>query len=73
MLGKYAHLARLEPFGPHVLRHCFATNYLAKQEKEGVNRDRALRDLAYLMGHNDINTVMIYTSPSLDDLGQRME
>jgi integrase len=49
-----------------VLRHTFATRY------RHVNPND-LRDLARLLGHSTLDTVMIYTEPHLDDLAERME
>ena len=66
LLDKYAIRAGLETVTPHMLRHTFATRYLK------VNRDD-LRGLARLLGHSSLDTVMIYTEPTLDDLEQRME
>ncbi|MGC1379306.1 MAG: tyrosine-type recombinase/integrase [Anaerolineales bacterium] len=66
ILEKYALLARVEPFGPHVCRHTFATRYLE-------NNPGDLRGLASLLGHRSLNTVMIYTEPTLADLAGRME
>ena len=66
MLEKYAHAAEIEPMGPHKFRHYFATNYL-----KGNPGD--LRGLAALLGHASLNTVMIYTEPTLDDLANRMQ
>jgi len=66
MLAKYARRAGVAPFGPHVLRHTFATRYLAANPDD-------LRGLAALLGHRSLNTVMIYTEPRLEDLAQRME
>jgi site-specific recombinase XerD len=66
MLNRYASRSGLEEIGPHQLRHTFATRYL------DANRDD-LRGLASLLGHSSLNTVMIYTEPSLDDLTERME
>jgi len=66
MLAKYARRAGVAPFGPHVLRHTFATRYLAANPGD-------LRGLAALLGHSNLNTVMIYTEPRLEDLAQRME
>jgi site-specific recombinase XerD len=66
ILRKYTIRARLEPIGPHILRHTFATQYLKTNPDD-------LRGLAALLGHSDLNTVMIYTEPTLQDLNKRME
>jgi len=46
--------------------YTFATRYLAANPSD-------LRGLAALLGHASLNTVMIYTQPSLEDLAERME
>ncbi|MEA3350695.1 MAG: tyrosine-type recombinase/integrase, partial [Chloroflexota bacterium] len=66
ILNKYSLIAQINDFGPHVLRHTFATRYL------DANPDD-LRGLAALLGHTNLNTVMIYTEPSFDDLAERVE
>jgi site-specific recombinase XerD len=66
LLDKYCIQAKIEKVTPHQLRHTFATRYLRKNPAD-------LRGLAALLGHTDLNTVMLYTEPSLDDLTQRME
>ena len=68
LLKKYARLAGLDEtmVSPHVLRHTFATRYLAANPDD-------LRGLAALLGHAGLDTVMIYTEPSTDDLARRME
>jgi len=66
ILRKYALRASLEDFGPHTLRHTFATRYLAANPGD-------LRGLAALLGHASLNTVMVYTEPRLEDLAARME
>lgn len=66
ILKRYAHRAQLDPFGPHVLRHTFATHYLKANPDD-------LRGLAALLGHSDLNTVMVYTEPTQQDLANRME
>jgi site-specific recombinase XerD len=68
LLKKYARQAGLDPdlISPHVLRHTFATRYLA------ANLDD-LRGLAAILGHANLNTVMIYTEPTIADLAARME
>ncbi|MFH1634366.1 MAG: tyrosine-type recombinase/integrase [Chloroflexota bacterium] len=66
MLNKYAFAAKIDNFGPHVLRHTFSDNYLRGNPDD-------LRGLAALLGHTNLNTVMIYTEPSFDDLAERVE
>lgn len=66
VLAKYAQDARIATFGPHTLRHTFATQYLAANPQD-------MRGLAALLGHASLDTVMIYTEPSLADLAERME
>lgn len=66
ILEKYSLIAQIEPVGPHVLRHTFATRYLEKNPGD-------LRGLASILGHSNINTVMIYTQPRMEDLAERME
>lgn len=66
ILRKHTGRAQLNPIGPHVLRHTFATQYLHANPGD-------LRGLAALLGHSDLNTVMVYTEPTLQDLTNRME
>lgn len=66
ILDKYAYQTQIEPVKPHALRHTFATRYLEANPDD-------LRGLAALLGHANLNTVMIYTTPSMDDLAARME
>lgn len=66
LLDKYCIQANIPKVTPHQLRHTFATRYLQKNPGD-------LRGLAALLGHSDLNTVMLYTEPSLDELTQRME
>lgn len=66
LLDKYAIRAGLPRVTPHMLRHTFATRYL------NANPDD-LRGLAQLLGHTSLDTVMIYTEPSLHELDQRLE
>ena len=66
ILNKYTRMAGLPSIGPHTLRHTFAYQYLKANPDD-------IRGLAALLGHSNINTVMIYTQPSLEDLNQRME
>ena len=66
ILNKYTRLAGLPSIGPHTLRHTFAYQYLQANPDD-------IRGLAALLGHSNINTVMIYTQPSLEDLNHRME
>ena len=68
LLKKYARLAGLDEtdVSPHVLRHTFATRYLAANPDD-------LRRLAALLGHASLDMVMIYTEATTDDLARRME
>ena len=66
LLNKYCIQAKIEKVTPHQLRHTFATSYLQKNPDD-------LRGLATLLGHSDLNTVMLYTEPSLEELAQKME
>ena len=66
ILQKYAHRAQLDNLSPHILRHTFATHYLKANPDD-------LRGLAALLDHSDLNTVMIYTEPSRQDLTERLE
>lgn len=66
ILDKYAIQAQLPKITPHQLRHTFARRYLEKNPDD-------LRGLAALLGHSNLNTVMIYTEPTLEDLVERME
>jgi site-specific recombinase XerD len=59
---KYGRLARLgddEPFGPHVLRHTFATQLV----RSGVD----LVSVAELLGHARTETTAIYSLPTDED------
>jgi site-specific recombinase XerD len=66
ILDKYAYQAQIDPINPHALRHTFATRYLEANPDD-------LRGLAALLGHANLNTVMVYTEPRVDDLVARME
>ena len=68
MLKKYAFQAGLDEslITCHILRHTFATRYLKSCPGD-------LRGLAAILGHSNLNTVLIYTAPSVEDLASRME
>jgi site-specific recombinase XerD len=66
LLAKYALQAGIEPVNPHALRHTFATRYLNANPGD-------LRGLARLLGHTSLDTVMIYTEPTMQELTTRME
>ena len=66
LLNKYAYQAQIEPIKIHALRHTFATRYLEANPDD-------LRGLAALLGHANLDTVMIYTEPRVEDLAERME
>jgi integrase len=52
LLDKYCIQANIPKVTPHQLRHTFATRYLQKNPGD-------LRGLAALLGHSDLNTVML--------------
>ncbi|KKN21378.1 hypothetical protein LCGC14_0925950 [marine sediment metagenome] len=60
VVGKYAYQARLEGVTPHTLRHTFGKNLV----DAGVSLDQ----VATLLGHESLDTVMVYTRPSQQDL-----
>jgi site-specific recombinase XerD len=68
LLKKYAFQAGLDEslISPHILRHTFAARYLKANPDD-------LRGLAAILGHSNLNTVMIYTEPSTNELASRME
>ena len=68
LLKKYARQAGLAEslVSPHILRHTFASRYLAANPGD-------LRGLAAILGHSSLDTVMIYTEPTTQDLATRME
>lgn len=52
--------AKIDGLTPHMLRHTFG--------HELASRDVPLQVIASLMGHDSINTTMIYTTPGTDEL-----
>lgn len=52
--------ANIKPFGTHMLRHTFAKQYL----KNGGN----IVHLQHILGHSNLQTTMIYTNPTQDDI-----
>ena len=60
IVSGYAELARLPDLTTHVLRHTFAKNFL----REG----NPIEELARILGHEDVNTTMIYVVPSIEEL-----
>ena len=60
LVGKYAYQAQLEGVTPHTLRHTFGKNLV----DAGVSLDQ----VATLLGHESLDTVMVCTRPSQQDL-----
>lgn len=60
LVAKYAYQARLQDVTPHSLRHTFGKNL--------VDAGVSLEQVAALLGHESLDTVMIYTKPSQGDL-----
>lgn len=67
MLDRLARTANLDPVRvtPHACRHTFGKNLV----DAGVSLDR----VAVLMGHKDLSTTAIYTTPSRADLAAAVE
>jgi len=66
LLIRLARRAGIKHVKPHDLRHTFAARYLAANPED-------IRGLAALMGHAGLNTTMIYTEPTQEDLARRVE
>lgn len=66
IVAKYGLLVGIEDLTPHTLRHTFATRYLEANPGD-------VRGLASLLGHARLDTVMIYTEPTDEDLLERLE
>lgn len=60
MLGELGAAAKLEGVTAHVLRHTFAKNL--------VDLGISLEKVAALLGHSNLNTTRIYTTPGIQDL-----
>ena len=64
MLGKYAYQARLDNFTPHDLRHRFGYR---------MAENVPLHRLAQIMGHDSLDTTLIYIRGTPRDLQQAVE
>jgi integrase/recombinase XerD len=65
IVARLARLAGLEEVTPHTLRHSLGKNLV----DAGVSLDR----VAMLLGHENLNTTAIYTTPSQSDLSAAVE
>ena len=66
LVHEYARRARFEEAcTPHTLRHTFAKNL--------VDAEVSLDRVAALLGHENLNTTRIYTTPSVHDLTEAVE
>lgn len=66
IVKKYARIAGIDEISPHTFRHTFATRYLTEHPGD-------LRTLATILGHASLDTVMVYTEPTTEELARRME
>jgi site-specific recombinase XerD len=64
-VSKYAYNARLENVSPHALRHTCGKNLI----DAGVSLDQ----VASILGHKNLNTTRIYTTPSEQDLQKAVD
>lgn len=65
VVGEIGRRARLEKLTPHQLRHTFA--------KALVDKGVPIDQVAQLLGHSNLNTTRVYTTPSLRDLERAVE
>lgn len=65
VVAEYGRVARIEGLTPHVLRHSFA--------KSLVDRGVPLDQVATLLGHSNLNTTRLYTTPGERDLERAVE
>jgi integrase/recombinase XerC len=65
LVVKYAYQSKIGELHPHTLRHTFAKNLLEAGEDLGT--------IAVLLGHENINTTVVYTRPTQEDLEKAVE
>jgi len=65
MLAELGMAAKVEGVSPHTLRHTFAKNL--------VNMGVGLEQVAPMLGHRNLNTTRIYTTPGIQDLEKAVE
>jgi integrase/recombinase XerC len=65
MVVKYADKVNLNDVSPHTLRHTFCKNL----EDQGV----PLQQIAYLAGHDSLETTRRYTEPGEKDLRKAVQ
>lgn len=65
VVAEYGQRAKLEALTPHVLRHTFA--------KTLVDRNVPIDQVGTLLGHANLNTTRIYTTPGERDLEKAVE
>jgi integrase/recombinase XerC len=65
MVVKYANMGKLNDVSPHTLRHTFCKNL----EDQGV----PLQQIAYLAGHDSLETTRRYTEPGEKDLRESVQ
>ncbi len=66
IINKYVRIAGLDNITPHQFRHTLATRYLEANPGD-------IRKLAAILGHASLDTTMIYTEPSAEDLADNLE
>ena len=68
---KYRALTGIENLHCHVLRHTFSHIFLSSAEKGGASGN--LVQLASILGHESLNTVKIYTTNTIEQLGEAVD
>ena len=65
VVGEYGRKAKLESLTSHMLRHTFA--------KTLVDKGVPIEQVAALLGHSNLNTTRVYTTPGERDLERAVE
>ncbi|NNG66408.1 tyrosine-type recombinase/integrase [Caldanaerobacter subterraneus] len=65
MIKEFCYIAKIDPIGPHQLRHYFC--------KRALEKGFTITEVAALAGHSRITTTQIYINPSMQELKEKIE